>query len=88
MKSKSFVIIAVLLLNGLVSFAQSPVVAAPDPDALFTSSDEKLHRNKQAAYHIVKDLLECNHWDQAYKYIDKGYIQHNSNAADGLDAVV
>jgi predicted SnoaL-like aldol condensation-catalyzing enzyme len=88
MNSKSFVIIAVLLLNGLVSFAQSPVVAAPDPDALFTSSDEKLHRNKQAAYHIVKDLLECNHWDQAHKYIDKGYIQHNPNAADGLDAVV
>ena len=63
-------------------------MAAPDPDALFTSSDEKLHRNKQAAYHIVKDLLECNHWDQAHKYIDKGYIQHNPNAADGLDAVV
>lgn len=79
---------AVLLLSRLAAFAQTPVVASPDPEALFTSSDEKLHRNKQAAYHIVKDLLECNHWELADKYIAKGYIQHNPNAADGLDAVV
>src|SRR5690606_38284406 len=34
-----------------------PVVAHPDPESLFTSSDPKLHRNKQAALHIMRELL-------------------------------
>ena len=42
-----------------------PVVKAPDVEALFTSKDPKLNRNKQAAYHIVKELLECGEWSRA-----------------------
>jgi predicted SnoaL-like aldol condensation-catalyzing enzyme len=77
-----------LLATASSSHAQDPVVAASNPDALFTSSDPKLHKNKQAAYHIVKDLLEAGHWDQADKYITERYIQHNPNAASGRDGVV
>ncbi len=68
--------------------AQDAVVAAPNPDALFTSPVAKLNKNKQAAYHIVKDLLESGHWELADKYIAEGYIQHNPNAANGRAAVV
>jgi predicted SnoaL-like aldol condensation-catalyzing enzyme len=68
--------------------AQEPVTGAPDAEALFTSPDPKLHRNKQAAYHIVKDLLEAGHWELADKWITDGYIQHNPNAASGRASVV
>ena len=49
--------------------AQEPVVGAPDAEALFTSTDPGLHRNKQAAYHIQRDLLEAGHWEQAERAI-------------------
>lgn len=85
-KISLFAMITLLSFNNLQ--AQEAVVAAPNPEALFTSTDPKLHENKQVAYHIVKDLLECNHWELADKYISEGYIQHNPNAANGLKAVV
>jgi len=68
--------------------AQDAVVASPKPDLLFTSPDATLNKNKQVTYHIVKDLLECGHWELADKYIAEGYIQHNPNAANGRAAVV
>jgi predicted SnoaL-like aldol condensation-catalyzing enzyme len=68
--------------------AQDPVFAAPDVDALFHSKDKKLDRNKQAAYHIEKDLLEANHWDEANKWLTDRYLQHNPNAKNGLAGVV
>jgi predicted SnoaL-like aldol condensation-catalyzing enzyme len=36
----------------------------------------------------MKDLLQCNHWDQADKWLTERYIQHNPNAASGREAVV
>src|ERR1700744_6579201 len=61
-----------------------PVVAAPNPESLFHSKDPKLDRNKQAALHIEKDLLESHHWDEADKWLTQKYIQHNPQAASGL----
>ena len=66
----------------------APVVAHPDPESLFTSPDPALHRNKQVALKIVKELLEAGHWDRAHLYLTPAYIQHNPFAASGLDAVV
>lgn len=68
--------------------AQDAVTPANNPESLFTSKDTKLHKNKQVVYHIVKDLLEANHWELADKYITERYIQHNPNAANGRAAVV
>ncbi|HWK42356.1 MAG TPA: nuclear transport factor 2 family protein [Croceibacterium sp.] len=64
-----------------------PVVAHPDPESLFTSSDRKLHRNKQAALRIMRELLQCNQWDRAGEWLTDRYIQHNPLAASGLEAV-
>jgi len=69
-------------------YAQDPVVAASDVEALFKSSDPRLHANKQAAYHIVKDLLEAGHWELADQYLTERYVQHNPNAASGRAGVV
>jgi predicted SnoaL-like aldol condensation-catalyzing enzyme len=68
--------------------AQEPVVAASDVDGLFHSKDKKLDRNKQAAYHIEKDLLEANHWDEADKWLTPEYLQHNPNVKSGRAGVV
>jgi len=68
--------------------AQEAVVAAPDPESLFTSPDPALHRNKQAALHIVKDLLECGHWAEADRYLTERYLQHNPLVPSGRATVV
>ena len=72
----------------LPKFQEGVVTAVSNPEALFTSPDPKLHKNKQAAYMIFKVLLEANHWDQADKYLTERYLQHNPLAASGRDGVV
>ena len=67
---------------------QEPVTGAPDAEVLFTSPDPKLHRNKQAAYHIQRDLLEAGHWELADRWLTERYIQHNPNAKSGRAGVV
>ncbi len=79
---------AVALLACSVSQAQEPVTAAADPDALFHSPDPVLNTNKQAAYGIVKELLEAGHWEHADRYLTERYIQHNPLAKSGRDGVV
>ena len=68
--------------------AQEAVVEASDKDALFTSQDPQLNANKQVVYNIYRELLEANQWDRADLYLTERYIQHNPNAASGLEGVV
>jgi predicted SnoaL-like aldol condensation-catalyzing enzyme len=65
-----------------------PVVPHPNPESLFTSDDPVLHRNKQAALHIQRNLLKCNQWSRASEWLTDAYIQHNPVAASGLEGVV
>jgi predicted SnoaL-like aldol condensation-catalyzing enzyme len=86
---RSAVVLALALLSGAASLhAQEPVVGASDPDALFTSKDPKLNTNKQAAYKIIKELIEAGHWERADQYLTERYIQHNPLAASGRAGVV
>jgi len=70
------------------AFAQEPVVGVANPESLFTDRDPKLNANKQAALHIMKELLQCNHWDEADKWLTAKYLQHNPNVVSGRAAVV
>src|SRR3979490_1473177 len=82
-------LLATVLVAGSLSLhAQAPVVGASDPDAPFHGSDPNRDGNKQAPYHIGKDLLEAGHWELADKYLTERYIQHNPNAASGRAGVV
>jgi predicted SnoaL-like aldol condensation-catalyzing enzyme len=82
-------LIATLVLScGGIVQAQTPVVGVADAEALFHSKNPKQEKNKQAAYHIMKELLEANHWDMADQWLTERYIQHNPQAANGRDAVV
>ncbi len=85
-------IAAVFSLGSLPAAAQmralsDPVVAHPAPESLFTSKDRKLHRNKQAALHIMRELLQCNQWARAGEWLTDRYIQHNPLAGSGLKGV-
>jgi len=91
MKTRAMLIVLLiagtLFIAGL-AVAQEPVVAVADPEALFASKDPKLHTNKQAAMHIVRDLLEAGHWDEAPKWLTERYIQHNPGFASGRQTVM
>jgi predicted SnoaL-like aldol condensation-catalyzing enzyme len=65
-----------------------PVVGVDDPAALFTDKDPVLNRNKQAAMHIVIDLLEAGHWSEADKWLTERYIQHNPAFGSGRETVM
>ena len=87
MKTKTALLTALALASPAL-FAQEPVVGHPDPESLFVDEDPVKHRNKQAALHIMRELLQCNQWDRASEWITDRYIQHNPNAASGLQGVV
>ncbi len=87
-RSAKALMIAAFFLVAAAGFAQEPVVGVADPESLFTDANPKLNANKQAALHIMKDLLQCNHWDEANKWLTARYVQHNPNVASGRDGVV
>ena len=68
--------------------AQEPVIVAADPEALFSDADPAQHANKQVVLHILRELLQCNHWDQADRWLTERYLQHNPNVTSGRDNVV
>ncbi len=85
---KLVVALFVMLMAMAPLAAQVAPVGSSDPESLFTSPDPKLNANKQVVLHIMRDLLEANHWSDAPKYLTQAYIQHNPNVASGLDPVM
>ncbi len=86
---KHLVVFGITAFAALSVFGQAvPVTGADDPAPLFTDKDPVLHRNKQAAMHIVFDLLAYGHWDEAPKYLTERYIQHNPCCASGRQIVM
>jgi predicted SnoaL-like aldol condensation-catalyzing enzyme len=81
-------LLALASVCSMAAYAQETVVGVKDPESLFTDSDPKLNRNKQAALHIMRELLQCGQWDRSGEWLTDKYIQHNPNAASGRDGVV
>ena len=76
--------LASLLLVSTAFAQHAPVTGSLNPEALFTSQDHKLNRNKKATLHIVRDLLEAGHWEDAPKYLTERYTQHHPGVPSGL----
>ena len=85
---KTHVVAVAAALARSAGCAQEPVVAAADPEALFTDADPVKHANKQVVLHILRELLQCNYWDQADRWLTERYLQHNPNVTSGRDNVV
>jgi predicted SnoaL-like aldol condensation-catalyzing enzyme len=89
MKIKSIAFGTLALLYSGVLFAQAaPVVAVDNPESLFADKDPMINKNKQAALHIMRELLQCNQWNRADQWLTERYIQHNPSFASGRDTVV
>ena len=89
MKILKYLLAGTILASALPLAAQEPVVGVDDPESLFEggrTAEER--RNKQAALHIMRELLQCNQWDRAGEWITDQYLQHNPNAESGLAGVV
>lgn len=88
MKTTIFALLvtSAFLLPTLSAPAQEVVVGVDDAEALFHSPDPTLDANKQLVYHVMKDLLEANHWELVGDYLAPGYIQHNPMAPNGAQA--
>ncbi len=84
----TMMVLAVSLAAGTALQAQEPVVGVKNPESLFSDKDPALHKNKQAALHIMRELLQCGQWDRAGEWLTTAYHQHNPNAASGLAGVV
>jgi predicted SnoaL-like aldol condensation-catalyzing enzyme len=88
MKRIAFVGLLSVLASAVMFGQAAPVVGVDDPAALFTDKDPVLNRNKQAAMHIVIDLLEAGHWSEADKWLTEKYIQHNPGFSSGREIVM
>jgi predicted SnoaL-like aldol condensation-catalyzing enzyme len=87
-KTPKSLLALIALVPSIAAFAQEPVVGVSDPESLFVDDDPVLHRNKQTTLHIMRELLQCGQWDSAGEWLTERYIQHNPNAASGLEGVV
>jgi predicted SnoaL-like aldol condensation-catalyzing enzyme len=76
-----------LALSGAAQ-AQVPPTAAPDQLALLKSSDPKLAANKKLVFDVYREVINGGHLENAEKYFNKDYIQHNPNVVTGRDAMV
>lgn len=81
-------LLAAVLAATLPARAQEPVVAAADPEALFTDPDPQLHANKQVLLHVLRELIQCNWWEQADKWMSERYIQHHPAVQSGRDNII
>jgi predicted SnoaL-like aldol condensation-catalyzing enzyme len=87
MHIRTLLFASMVAIAAVPAVAQEPVVGKAD-ESLFTDKDPRLHANKQAALHIMRELLQCNQWDRAGEWLTDRYIQHNPNAASGRAGVV
>jgi predicted SnoaL-like aldol condensation-catalyzing enzyme len=89
MNIRNLSLAALTLAASLPLAAQEPVVGVADPESLFAGGRTPTEqRNKQAALHIMRELLQCNQWNRAGEWITERYLQHNPNAQSGLAGVV
>ena len=79
---------ALLSAAGTVVLAQEAPVENPDQLSMLKDKDPKLARNKKFVFDFWRIVYEGRHLDEAPKYMDAGYIQHNPNVPSGRDALV
>lgn len=68
--------------------AQENPTENPDQLSMLKDKDPQLARNKKFVFDFWRIVYEGRHLDQAPKYMDEGYIQHNPNVVSGRAAFV
>ena len=68
--------------------AQVAPTENPDQLAMLKDANPHLARNKKFVFDFWRIVYEGRHLDQAPRYMDAGYIQHNPNVTSGRAAFV
>lgn len=84
--AKMLLVIGALTLP--MAYAQVPVTAASNQEALLTSEDPQLEANKKLVYDFWREVFEGGHLDKADQYLSEDYIQHNPNVPTGREGFV
>lgn len=83
------VLLGVILIGFTVAaHAQVPPVANPDQLSMLRSDDPIPARNKRLVFDFWRIVFEGGHMDQAPKYMEASYIQHNPNVKSGRAAFI
>ena len=67
--------------------AVGPVVAE-DHATLLASDDPQLAANKRLVYDMYRIVLQAGLAGRAHEFVTENYVQHNPNAAQGLDGLI
>ncbi|KAB7769686.1 nuclear transport factor 2 family protein [Xanthomonas maliensis] len=77
-----------LLLAPVAGFAQTAVTPNPNHEKLLVGSNWYETANKRLVYDFWRIVFEAGQVQYAPMYMDKNYIQHNPNVANGRDAFI
>ena len=73
------------LFLAVQAYAQLPPKPLASQEELLKDKDPKLAANKKLVFDFWRTVLEARHLDQADKYMRQDYMQHNPNAATGIE---
>ncbi|PKV13566.1 hypothetical protein CVO74_11930 [Xanthomonas prunicola] len=81
-------LLLVTLLAPVAAFAQTAVTANPNHQKMLLGSTWYETANKRLVYDFWRTVFEAGQVQYAPMYMDKNYIQHNPNVANGRDAFI
>ncbi|AVQ05565.1 TPA: SnoaL-like domain-containing protein [Xanthomonas vasicola pv. zeae] len=81
-------LLLVMLVAPVAAFAQTAVTANPNHQKMLLGSTWYETANKRLVYDFWRTVLEAGQVQYAPMYMDKNYIQHNPNVANGRDAFI
>lgn len=77
-----------LALSSATVVAQVPVVAQDNHEAMLSSKDPTLARNKRLVYDFWREVVDAGHVEKVEFYVLDNYVQHNPNVPTGRVALV
>ncbi|MGZ1566597.1 nuclear transport factor 2 family protein [Xanthomonas citri pv. viticola] len=81
-------VMLVMLVAPMAAFAQTAVTANPNHQKMLLGSTWYETANKRLVYDFWRTVFEAGQVQYAPMYMDKNYIQHNPNVANGRDAFI
>lgn len=72
---------ALAALLSTPAWAELPVVANPDHEAVLASTDPQLAANKRLVYDFWREVFEARQLERAAQYLHPDYKQHNPMVA-------
>lgn len=83
--ARVLILVCACLPTGL-AWAQLPVEANPNPQALLASPDPKLAANKRLAFDFWREVVAAHHVERAAELLTEDFKQHDPTVSTGRAA--